>query len=66
MLAQPIRRVGPSHAALYVNVEPFLGAMFAVLVLSEGFGILQIAGGVVIAVSIVVARRDHLDVPLAE
>jgi drug/metabolite transporter (DMT)-like permease len=61
-----IRRVGPSHAALYINVEPFLGAMFAVLVLSEGFGILQIAGGVVIALAIVVARRDHLEVPLAE
>src|SRR5436309_5171259 len=30
-----IDRVGPSRAALYTNLQPFLGAVFALLILSE-------------------------------
>lgn len=61
-----IRRVGPSHAALYINLEPFLGAVFAVVLLSEGLGLLQALGGVVIAVAIFVARSSRAQVPIAE
>jgi drug/metabolite transporter (DMT)-like permease len=61
-----IGRVGPTHAALFVNLEPFLGAIFAVLVLSEGVGILQLAGGLVIALAIFLSRGGRSQVPLAE
>jgi drug/metabolite transporter (DMT)-like permease len=61
-----IRRVGPSRAALFVNLEPFLAAVFAVFILSETLGLLQIAGGVVITVGIFVARSRRPQMPLAE
>jgi drug/metabolite transporter (DMT)-like permease len=51
-----ISRVGPSHAAVFANLQPFLGAIFALLILSEPIGRLQIAGGVAIAAAIVLAR----------
>lgn len=61
-----ISRIGPSRAAVYINLEPFLGAVFAVVVLSEGFGLLEGLGGAVIAVAILVNRRARTEVPLAE
>jgi drug/metabolite transporter (DMT)-like permease len=51
-----IERAGPNRAALYANLQPFLGALFAVAVLSEELGPLQIVGGAVIAAGIVLAR----------
>ncbi len=36
-------RPAPNRASLYANLQPFLGAVFAVLVLSETMGSLQIA-----------------------
>jgi drug/metabolite transporter (DMT)-like permease len=61
-----IRRVGATHAAVYTNLEPFLGALFAVLILSERLGPLQIAGGVVIGAGILIARRRGAETPPAE
>jgi len=52
-----IRRVGPSHAAVFANLQPFLGAIFALLILSEPIGRLQVAGGVAIAGAIVLSRN---------
>lgn len=51
-----IDRVGATRASLYANLQPFLGAVFALVVLSESFGTLQVAGGLVIGAGIVLAR----------
>ena len=51
-----IERVGPSRASLYANLQPFLGAIFALLILSESMTMLQIAGGLLIAAGIVLSR----------
>jgi drug/metabolite transporter (DMT)-like permease len=51
-----IDRVGPGRASLYVNLQPFLGAFFALVVLSEEMGALQIAGGFVIGAGLLLAR----------
>jgi len=60
-----IDRVGPSRASLYANLQPFLGAIFALLLLSEQMTLLQGAGGLAIAVGIVLARR-RAPLPAAE
>jgi drug/metabolite transporter (DMT)-like permease len=52
-----IHRVGPSRAALYTNLQPFLGAVFALLILSESMTRLQVAGGLLIAVGITLSAR---------
>jgi drug/metabolite transporter (DMT)-like permease len=52
-----IDHVGPTRAALYANLQPFMGAVFGVWLLSEGLGPLQILGGAVIGIGIVFARR---------
>ena len=51
-----IERVGPSRATLVTNLQPFLAALFAVALLSEELSWLQVAGGVAIAVALVLAR----------
>jgi drug/metabolite transporter (DMT)-like permease len=51
-----IDRVGATRSALYANLQPFLGAVFALLVLSEELGPLQVAGGLVIGAGIVLSR----------
>lgn len=51
-----IDRVGAARSSLYANLQPFLGAFFALVVLSESMGTLQIAGGFVIGAGIVLAR----------
>jgi drug/metabolite transporter (DMT)-like permease len=50
-------RIGPSRATLATNLQPFVAAVFAVLLLSETLTALQVAGGVLIAAGILVARR---------
>jgi len=54
-----IEQVGPSRASMYANLQPFLGAVFALLILSESITALQIGGGVLIAAGIVLSRRDQ-------
>jgi drug/metabolite transporter (DMT)-like permease len=61
-----IDRVGAGRSALYANLQPFLGALFAVLVLSENLHPTQIAGGLVIASGIVLSGRLRLSAPPAE
>lgn len=51
-----IGRVGPSHATLFANLQPFVAALFAVLLLSERLSALQIGGGAAIALGILLAR----------
>src|SRR5689334_3621831 len=51
-----IRRVGPSRATLFGNLQPFLAVLFAVVLLSESLGALQVVGGVLIAIGIAIGR----------
>ena len=60
-----IDRVGPSRATLFANLQPFFAVLFAVLLLSEHLSGWEIAGGVAIAVGIVIERRgQHLARPV--
>jgi drug/metabolite transporter (DMT)-like permease len=52
-----IHRIGANRATLAANLEPFVAAVLAVILLSEPLGLLQIAGGVLIALGILVVRR---------
>lgn len=52
-----IRRIGANRATLVANLEPFVAAVLAVILLSEPLGLLQVLGGVLIAVGILFARR---------
>ncbi len=61
-----LERVGPNRAALYANLQPFLGAGFAVLVLGETMGTLQVVGGVVIAAAIFLAKSRRPPVELVD
>jgi drug/metabolite transporter (DMT)-like permease len=59
-----IERVGPSRASLYANLQPFLGAIFALLLLSESMTAIQVAGGLLIAAGILLSRgREAVLVP---
>lgn len=51
-----IDRVGAARSSLYANLQPFLGAVFALLVLSEEMSALQFSGGLVIGAGILLAR----------
>jgi len=51
-----IRRVGPSRATLFGNLQPFLAVLFAVVLLSESLGALQVVGGVMIGIGIAIGR----------
>jgi drug/metabolite transporter (DMT)-like permease len=52
-----IDRVGPSRASLFANLQPFLAAIIAVLLLSEKITTLEVAGGLAIGAGIVLAPR---------
>lgn len=52
-----IRRIGPARATLAANLQPFVAAVLAVILLSEPLGVLQILGGALIAAGIFLARR---------
>jgi drug/metabolite transporter (DMT)-like permease len=54
-----ISRVGPRRASVYVNLQPFLGALFAVILLSESLSTIEILGGLLICAGIVLARLVH-------
>jgi drug/metabolite transporter (DMT)-like permease len=51
-----ISRVGPSRASVFANLQPFLAAIFSLLILSEPISRLQVAGGLAIAAGILLAR----------
>jgi len=52
-----LERIGPARATLAANLQPFLAAAIAVVLLSEALGLFELAGGVLIALGILVARR---------
>jgi drug/metabolite transporter (DMT)-like permease len=62
-----IDRVGPSRASLFANLQPFLAAIIALLLLSEHITRLEIVGGLAIGGGIVLAsRRGPAPEPPAE
>jgi drug/metabolite transporter (DMT)-like permease len=62
-----VHRVGPARATLFANLQPFVGALFAVVLLSEPLSALEIAGGAAIAAGILLAgRRRQAVAPPAE
>jgi drug/metabolite transporter (DMT)-like permease len=52
-----IHRIGANRATLAANLQPFVAAVLAVILLSEPLSWLQIAGGILIALGILVVRR---------
>lgn len=60
-----ISRVGPSHASIFANLLPFVAALLAVLLLDERLTLLQLLGGVLIGLGIVVVRRRAGPAPQA-
>jgi drug/metabolite transporter (DMT)-like permease len=54
-----IDRVGAARSSLYANLQPFLGAAIAVLVLNESMTWIQVVGGIVIGVAILIARQSR-------
>ena len=60
---EAIDRVGAPRASLYANLNPFLGAFFALVVLSEEMGVIQFVGGIVIAAGILLARQARAPAP---
>jgi drug/metabolite transporter (DMT)-like permease len=62
-----IDRVGPSRASLFANLQPFLAAIIALLLLSEPITTLEVVGGLAIGGGIVLAsRRGPAPEPPAE
>jgi drug/metabolite transporter (DMT)-like permease len=61
-----IDRVGPSRASLFANLQPFLAAIVALIVLSEKITGLQLAGGLALAAGIVIAPRVRPPSPDAD
>jgi drug/metabolite transporter, DME family len=52
-------QIGPSRATLIANLNPFVAAVFALLLLSEQMTALQVAGGALIGGGILLARRPQ-------
>jgi drug/metabolite transporter (DMT)-like permease len=50
-------KIGPARATLAANLQPFVAVIFAVILLSETITAVQVAGGVLIAAGILLARR---------
>jgi drug/metabolite transporter (DMT)-like permease len=61
-----IGRVGPRCAALYLSLQPFFEAIFAVIVLSERLTFLQLAGGLMVLARVILARARMSAAPPAE
>ena len=60
-----IHRIGPNRATLAVNLQPFVAAVLAVVLLSEPLSWLQVAGGALIAVALLFVRRRAAPAPQA-
>jgi drug/metabolite transporter (DMT)-like permease len=55
-----LHRIGASRATLVANLQPFVAAVFALVLLSEEMTLLQILGGILIGSGILVARRRRV------
>jgi drug/metabolite transporter (DMT)-like permease len=62
-----LHRIGASRATLATNLQPFVAAVIAVILLSESITAVQVVGGVCIAAGILAARRaPAVPAPAAE
>ncbi len=64
-----VDRVGAPRAAIFNNIQPFFGVLFALLILSESIHGLEIVGGLLIFVGIAYERmwrREPAPVPTVE
>ena len=61
-----IHRIGASRATLVANLQPFVAAIFALVLLSERMTPLQVLGGILIAGGILTARRRPPAPPASE
>ena len=61
-----IDRVGAAHATLWANLQPFTGAVIAVLILGETLGLPQIIGAIALGCAIALARSRRPLVRIAE
>jgi drug/metabolite transporter (DMT)-like permease len=52
-----LHRIGPARATLAVNLQPFVAAVFAVVLLDEQMTVVQVAGGLLVGVGILLAQR---------
>jgi drug/metabolite transporter (DMT)-like permease len=52
-----LHKIGASRATLVANLQPFVAAVFALILLSERMTLLQVVGGVLIGGGILTARR---------
>lgn len=52
-----IHKIGPAKATLAANLQPFVAAVLAVILLSEPLSWLQVVGGLLIGVGILFVRR---------
>jgi drug/metabolite transporter (DMT)-like permease len=50
--------IGPARAGLFINLVPVFGALLAVLVLGEAFGLYQAAALALVLGGIAVAERQ--------
>ena len=51
-----IDRVGPSRAALFSNLQPFFGVLFALILLGEALNVWEVLGGLLIFAGIILER----------
>ncbi len=61
-----IHRIGASRATLVANLQPFVAAIVALVLLSESMTLLQVLGGMLIAGGILTARRRAPAAPVSE
>ena len=61
-----IHRIGAARATLVANLQPFVAAVVALVLLSEELTLVQALGGALIAAGILTARRRAPSVPAAE
>jgi len=66
MWFRSLDRIGPARATLAANLQPFVAAAIAVVLLSETLGWLEVVGGLLIAAGIVAARRRGAATPPGE
>jgi drug/metabolite transporter (DMT)-like permease len=66
MWFRSLDRIGPARATLAANLQPFVAAAIAVVLLSETLGAAELAGGVLIAAGILAARRRSVGAPPGE
>lgn len=59
-------RIGPARATLATNLQPFVAALLAVVLLSEPLDAVQVAGGALIAAGVLAARRRGTAAPPGE